>query len=195
MKSKQWKKKDRRRFNSAQFKLAKHPAGCGSGYGENDAGNEWDPRLFGPQEQWDTQNWLWYRKEVQRALRKAGVVQRKGDHLDCEWSGRKLLPQPGLAWLIQSFNRNYHRQGTGQGQGKNTKSQGSPRSVWHQVKSFKTSMNQTWLCIQITCWGDVHLIQKQILIQQVWVGLRSCISKKLPGNANNAGQIFWVAQI
>lgn len=36
----------------------------------------------------------------------------------------------------------------------------------------------------------MHLIQKQILIQQVWVGLRSCISKKLPGNANNAGQIF-----
>lgn len=40
---------------------------------------------------------------MQRALRGAGAIQRRGDHFDCEGLGRKLLPQPWLAWLILSF--------------------------------------------------------------------------------------------
>lgn len=51
----------------------------------------------------DVQSWLGYRKEMQRALRGAGVVQRRGDHFGSEGLGRKLLSQSWLAWLILSF--------------------------------------------------------------------------------------------
>ena len=85
----------------------------------------------------DVQNWLWYRKETQRALRRTGVVQMRGDHFDCEGLRRKLLPQPGWASLIQSFGRNHHWQSTGWGQGKDTKSQGFPCSSWQKKSDLR----------------------------------------------------------
>lgn len=71
----------------------------------------------------------------------AGVVQRGGDHFDCEGLGRKFLPQPALAWFIQSFSRNYYRQGAGQAMGRTSRA----RDSLAHLGTKESDLRQIWI--------------------------------------------------
>lgn len=101
----------------------------------------------------DVQNWLWYRKEMQRALRGSRGCPKGRDHFDGEGLGRKF--SPSLRWhdSVSPSAETATDKMLDKAMGRIWRAYSSCSS-WHQGKWFKTNLNQTWLCIHIT-WGFV----------------------------------------
>ena len=104
----------------------------------------------------EVQNWLWYRKERCKV---------PGERDEGEGWGRKLLPQP---WhdLVNHSAEIYHWEGTWQGQGKDTHSQGCPCSPQHQGKCFKKRLLKLDCAYKLPGWWD-KIYKKLKVVQAV----------------------------